>query len=323
MMNRVSKQDVEFDAEGTTLRGWMFKPGDSRAPLAAVVMSHGYNCIKELYLDKYADIFCQEGFVVLAYDHRNFGDSDGEPRQELDPWKQLRDYRHAITFLQTQSFVDPARIGIWGTSYAGGHVLVVAAIDKRVKCVVSQVPTVSGYRGMLRRIQPGAWEKQRRLFDEDRLNRFLGKPPKMVPMITDPNAPGEASHSSADAWDFFTGKNAPASDRWRFDKWRNEITLRSIEMYSEYEPGSYIERIAPTPLLMLVASNDVIAITDEALSAFNAAREIKKLHLLPGGQFSAYTDQFDSCSDEAREANGLRSICEAKPTRLVRPGSTN
>jgi len=163
MMNRVSKQDVEFDAEGTTLRGWMFKPGDSRAPLAAVVMSHGYNCIKELYLDKYAEIFCQEGFVVLAYDHRNFGDSDGEPRQELDPWKQLRDYRHAITFLQTQSFVDPARIGIWGTSYAGGHVLVVAAIDKRVKCVVSQVPTISGYRGMLRRIQPGAWEKQRRL----------------------------------------------------------------------------------------------------------------------------------------------------------------
>src|SRR6266478_8835944 len=117
MMNRVSKQDVECDAEGTTLRGRMFKPGDSQAPLAAVVMSHGYNCIKELYLDKYAEIFCQEGFVVLAYDHRNFGDSDGEPRQELDPWKQLRDYRHAITFVQTLDGVDPERIGIWGASY--------------------------------------------------------------------------------------------------------------------------------------------------------------------------------------------------------------
>jgi hypothetical protein len=48
------------------------------------------------------------------------------------------------------------------------------------------------------------------------------------------------------AWDFFTGKNAPEEDKWRFKKWRNEITLRSLEMYSEYEPGAFIERIAPT-----------------------------------------------------------------------------
>jgi uncharacterized protein len=48
------------------------------------------------------------------------------------------------------------------------------------------------------------------------------------------------------AWDVFTGKNAPEEDKWRFKKWRNEITLRSLEMYSEYEPGAFIERIAPT-----------------------------------------------------------------------------
>jgi len=298
-MSDVARRDVEFVAEGTTLRGWMFTPGDAQGASPAIVMTHGYNCIKELYLDRYAEAFCRSGFAVLAYDNRNFGDSDGEPRQELDPWQQLRDYRHAITFLQTQSFVDPARIGIWGTSYAGGHVLVVAAIDRRVKCVVSQVPTISGFRGMLRRIQPGAWEGLRKSFDDDRMNRFLGKPPKMVPMVTDPNAPGEASHASADAWDFFTGKSAPAADQWRFKKWRNEITLRSIEMYSEYEPGSYIERIAPTPLLMLVGTHDVVAVTDEALAAFNAARGIKKLHLFPGGHFSSYTDQFDDCCREA------------------------
>ena len=300
-MNSILKQDIAFNAEGCTLRGWLFKPNNISTPLPAIIMSHGYNCIKELYLDKYAEIFCQQGFCVLVYDNRNFGDSDGEPRQELDPWQQIKDYRHSISFLQTQSFVDPNRIGIWGTSYSGGHVLVVAALDKRVKCVVSQVPTISGYQGMLRRIQPGAWDTQRQQFDEDRLNRFLGKPPKMIPMITDPNVPGAASHASADAWEFFTGKNTPAFDQWRFKKWRNEITLRSVEMYSEYEPGSYIERISPTPLLMLVATNDVVAVTDEALAAYNRAREIKKLHLFSGGHFSAYTDQFDSCSYEAIE----------------------
>lgn len=137
--------DVEFDAEGATLRGWLYRPrtGDSVAPV--VVMAHGYNCLKEFYLDRYAEAVANAGHVVLAYDHRCFGDSEGEPRQELDPWVQVRDYRHAITFAQTLDGVDPDRIGVWGSSYAGGHVLVVAAIDRRVGCVVAQVPTISGW----------------------------------------------------------------------------------------------------------------------------------------------------------------------------------
>lgn len=95
------------------------------------------------------------------------------------------------------------------------------------------------------------------------------------------------------------GKLAPPEDQWRFKKWRNEVTLRSIEMYSEYEPGSYIERIAPTPLLMIVADHDVVAVTDQALDAFNRARGIKKLRLFSGGHFSAYIDCFEDLSNEA------------------------
>lgn len=142
------------------------------------------------------------------------------------------------------------------TSYTGGHVLVVAAIDKRVKAVVSQVRTISGWRGMLRRIQPDTWDQLIKDFNEDRQNRYLGNSPKLVPMIQSPNKKQFASHATCDAWNLFTGKNAPEEDKWRFENWRNEVTLRSIETYSEYEPGSYIERDAPTPLLMLVAEKD-------------------------------------------------------------------
>lgn len=296
--NKYTVQDIEFNADGTLLRGWLYRPKLAKIS-PAIVMAHGWGCIKEFYLDKYAEVFASTGYVVLVYDNRNFGDSDGEPRQEIDPWQQVRDYRHAITFMQTQPFVDPNKIGIWGTSYSGGHVLVVAAIDKRVKCVVSQVPTASGWRGMLRRVFPDNWKTTLEKFNQDRLDRFSGKSPMLVPIIADPNHKGEASHASADAWEFFSGKHAPANDQWRFKKWRNEITLRSIEMYSEYEPGSYIERIAPTPLLMLVAENDVVAVTDEALEAFNRARGIKKLRLFPGGHFSAYTNLFNELSSEA------------------------
>jgi len=290
---------VEFDADGTTLRGWLYRPRGRATTAPAVVMAHGYNCIKELYLDRYAAAVADAGHVVLAYDHRNFGDSNGEPRQELDPWMQVRDYRNAITFVQTLDDVDPERIGIWGTSYAGGHVLVVAAVDRRVRCVVAQVPTINGWQSTLRRIAPQALPGQRDAWDADRLERYKGNPPKMVPMVVDPAVGGAASHASADAWDFFTGKNAPDEDKWRFRKWRNEITLRSLEMYSEYEPGAFIERIAPTPLLMVIGDADVVCPTDLALAAFNRAGEPKRLELYPGGHFSAYTDQFDRAAKAA------------------------
>ncbi len=292
-------ENIEFNAEGVLLRGWLYRPTSVTIQVPVIVMAHGYNCIKELYLDKFAEVFAESGFAVLVFDNRNFGDSEGEPRQELDPWQQVKDYRHAISFMQTQSWVDPNRIGIWGTSYSGGHVLVVAALDKRVKCVVSQVPTISGWETTLRRVRPSDLAQLRAQFDQDRMDRFKGSPPKMLPMITDPNDKSQASHSSLDAWEFFTGKSSAAEDQWRFEKWRNEVTLRSVEMYSEYEPASYIERIAPTPLLMLVAENDVVAVTDQALAAFNRARGIKKLNLFAGGHFSAYLEQFAALSEEA------------------------
>ena len=293
--------EVEFDAEGVTLRGWLYHPQSAASAAPIVIMAHGYNCLKEFYLDKYATAIASAGLFVLCYDHRNFGDSDGEPRQELDPWVQVRDYRHAITFVQTLDGVDGNRVGVWGSSYAGGHVLVVAAVDRRVGCVVSQVPTISGWQTTLRRTAPPALASQRRAFDTDRLERFRGGAPKTVPMVVDPAEGGAASHASADAWEFFTGKNAPAEDKWRFRKWRNEVTLRSLEMYSEYEPGSFIERIAPTPLLMIVGDRDVVCPTDLALEAFNRAREPKRLELYPGGHFSAYTDQFERAAGAATE----------------------
>ena len=77
----------------------------------------------------------------------------------------------------------------------------------------------------------------------------------------------------ADAWNFFTCKNAPEEDKWRFKNWSNEVALRSLEMYSEYEPRAFIERIALTPLVMVVGEAHVVRHTDLALAAFNRAGE--------------------------------------------------
>src|ERR1700761_9768913 len=116
-------------------------------------MAHGFPAVKEMYLDRFADAFAAAGLGALVFDNRNFGASDGEPRQEIDPWQQVSDYRDAITFAETLEATDPERIGIWGSSYSGGHVLVVGAIDRRVKCVVAQAPLASGHDNALRLIR--------------------------------------------------------------------------------------------------------------------------------------------------------------------------
>src|ERR1700730_12070278 len=149
------RTDIEFKTEdGITLRGWHYLPHSRPGKVPTIVMAHGFSAVKEMYLDRFAEAFANAGLASLVFDNRNFGASDGEPRQEIDPWRQVRDYRHAITYARTRPEVDRERIGIWGSSYSGGHALVVGAIDRRVKCVVSQVPLISGYRNLQRLGRP-------------------------------------------------------------------------------------------------------------------------------------------------------------------------
>ena len=258
-------------------------------------MAHGFAAVKEMYLDKYAEVFAEAGLGALVFDNRNFGASDGEPRQEIDPWVQVRDYRHAITYARTLPEVDRDRVAVWGSSYSGGHVLVVGAIDRRVRCVVSQVPLISGYRNILRLVRADFLAPTRAQFDEDREARFAGKPPAMMTVVAeDPMAP--CALPTPDSWEWFS-----ETGRTRAPAWRNEVTLRTLEMLTEYEPGSYIDRISPTPLLMVVAAGDHLAVADEALAAYSRALEPKKVVILPGGHFDAYTKDFGVASSAARD----------------------
>ena len=141
----VERTDVELAAEGgITLRAWLFQP-DRPGLHPAITMAHGYPGTREHGIERFARAFADAGFVVLLHDHRCFGASDGTPRQDVDPWRQIADWRRAISFLEAHPAVDPGRIGLWGTSFAGGHAIVLGATDRRLKCVVAQVPTINGY----------------------------------------------------------------------------------------------------------------------------------------------------------------------------------
>jgi len=287
------RREVEINAEGIKLRGWMYVPDRASGAVPAIVMAHGFSAVKEMYLDRYAEVFSAARMAALVFDNRNFGASEGEPRQEIDPWQQVRDYRHAITWVSQQPGIDRARIGVWGSSYSGGHALVLGAIDRRIKCVVSQVPLVSGSQNLKRLVRADMAAPMRAQFDADREARFGGAAPMMIPVVSE-DPLGPAALPTADSWSWFvdTGKS-------RAPSWRNEVTLRTVEMLGEYEPGSYIERISPTPLLMIIADGDHLAVADEAFAAYNRALEPKRLLVLKGGHFDAYVKDFEASSSAA------------------------
>lgn len=287
------KADVRFPAEGgIELSAWLFVPEhQAAAPLPAISMAHGYAGTKYHGLEPMAAAFASEGFVVLLHDHRGFGDSGGEPRHDINPWQQITDWRRAISYLQERPDVDDNRIGVWGTSFSGGHVIVLGATDRRVKAVVAQVPTVDGHASGLRLVAPEAADELEARFAHDERAQLRGEPPATHAVVA-VNPAARSSYRAADAVSFYL---RPVPD----GVWENKVTVRSARWFRMYVPGSFIERVSPTPLLMLVADHDQLASTDLALEAYERALEPKRLVMTRGGHFDPYLSEFDTASRAA------------------------
>ncbi len=164
-----------------------------------------------------------------------------------------------------------------------------------MKAVVAQVPLVNGYENIRSLVRSDFIGGFREMFDADRDARFRGEAPGMVPAVSE-DPLGPVAMPTPDSWKWFTETHQD-----RAPSWRNEITLRSVEMLSEYNPESTIERISPTPLLVLVAEDDVLTPTELTLAVYHKAREPKKLVILPGGHFDAYVKGFDASMVPARD----------------------
>jgi uncharacterized protein len=291
--DRVTREDVEFHGDqGVALRAWLYQP-PGLGPHPGITMAHGYAGVREHGLDRFARLFAEAGFVVLVHDHRGFGHSDGEPRNDVDPWRQINDWRCAISYLEALPRVDAHRIGLWGSSYAGGHAIVLGATDRRLRAVVSQVPTTSGYQQSLRRVPPDQESALEASFVDSDRRTFNGEPPPVQAVASaDPDV--AAAYRSAEAIAFFTQPIPPGV-------WHNEVTVRSTRAARMYEPGAWIDRVSPTPLLMVVGLQDTITVTALALETYERALQPKRLVTIPGGHFDPYLDQFTAASTAARD----------------------
>ena len=289
------RTDIAFDAEdGTTLRGWLYVPGDGEGPHPTVVMAHGFSAVKEQTLEDLAEVMAAQGLACVVYDHRNLGASDGTPRQDIDPVAQHRDMRTAITYASGLDAVDEDRIGIFGSSYSGAHVLVVAATDQRVRCVVSQVPLVDGFANIARLNTADGFLELLDTLDAERTARFEGAEPVTLPVCTD-DPDGVAAFPGEHTYNYFHHSTDRAPN------WRNECTLRSIDLALSYDVTPFMARIAPTPLLMILASVDTTTPTDLALEAFDLAHEPKQVMIVEGQHYDVYVKEFERTSAAAAQ----------------------
>lgn len=151
-------------SEGTKLAAELFRPaGKDDEALPTVIMCHGWGGTAEM-LRPDAAAFARAGFFVVTFDYRGWGQSDGrvvltkpakrgkpgeafaaevkEIREVVDPLDQTTDLLNVLHWVQGEKGCDTKRLGLWGTSFAGGHVVHAAARDPRVKALVSQVPAL-------------------------------------------------------------------------------------------------------------------------------------------------------------------------------------
>jgi alpha-beta hydrolase superfamily lysophospholipase len=132
-------EQVQFESEGATLRGRLYRPANGAADAPAIVMAHGFGALAVWLTDLAVDL-AEAGFAVLLFDHRNFGESEGEPRFGFDTLLQIRGYRDAITFLEKQPGIDKQKIVAWGESASSLVVQFIGVFDKRVQAVIAHTP---------------------------------------------------------------------------------------------------------------------------------------------------------------------------------------
>src|SRR5687767_360445 len=175
--------EVFFSSGGLRCAADLYLPDGAKAgaKLPGLVIGHGFTVVKEGLVEQ-GRRFAEAGFATLAIDYRNFGRSEGEPRGQLFPLNEAEDYRNGITYLESRPEVDPERIGIWGTSFSGGLVMYVGAVDRRVKAVVSQVPVVDGWGWMKLMRSEDNFEELVRRVERDRHRRSQGEPGERIPV---------------------------------------------------------------------------------------------------------------------------------------------
>ncbi len=273
MMTMVKWKDVWIGE----IHSWEHERGDS-----CIVMGHGFGAVKDMLM-MYAEKF-GEHFSLVLFDYRHFGRSKGEPRQLIDVRKQLEDWRSAVEYAKSKY----KRVAIWGSSFSGGHVLMIAS-ERDVDAVVAQVPLVDGME--VAKAMRARGPRFMALGLLDLLLSPLGG--LKVPIAGDKGLlPSDYLKVVEDVrrrcpWDV---------------PWENYTYPRVVLSIPFYRPIKRVDRIK-CPVFYLVAEDDAVTPPGAVLRAAERTKRAEVMKV-KGGHFDVYLRFFDEASD--RELEFLR-----------------
>jgi uncharacterized protein len=285
----MEKRTVNFYSEGARLEGDLFLPADLKAGerRPGVVLCHGFTGVRSVILGDYAKVFVEAGFVTLTFDYRGFGGSEGA-KWRLIPLEQIDDIRNAISFFESLPEVDPERIGLWGTSFGGGHAPYAAAVDTRIKAAVGQVGFGDGERFLLDTRRFGDRAELMRKVADDRGRRAVEGTGDRIDPVDALNS-NQTRAFLAPAL-----KAAPAM--------KCDLSWETMEKTLEYKPIDIVDRIAPRALLLIGARDDDLCKIEGYEKLYVRAREPKKLVVLPITHYEIYSGKwFEESSRLARD----------------------
>jgi pimeloyl-ACP methyl ester carboxylesterase len=267
-------------------------------------MAHGLGGTRNASLEPYAERFAVAGFYVVLFDYRYLGDSDGEPRQLISIGRQIEDWRAAIAFARSTAGVDAERIGLWGCSLSGGHVMVAAARDKSIAAVSAQCPMLDGAasaRMATKRAGLAMSLRMARAALLDAVRAAMGQPPYYVPLVT---PPGDLAAMATD--DAYSGCMAivPAG-------WRNEVAARLFLALPFYRPLRYAREVT-CPALLIACAHDSVVSTKAATETAARMNGRARLITLPIGHFDIYLGAWFERSS-AEQIAFFKSVLQGSP----------
>lgn len=198
--------EASFDSGGLNCAATVYRPSGSVGSAGCVVMGNGVTLTRKDGIPDYAQRIADAGFVVLAFDYRNWGDSGGEPRRWVSIPRQLADWRAALNYARGLDGVDADRIAVWGMSLGGGLALRTAAADGRIAAAIALVPMADGLAFLLHPAPPGVrarmtWRAMRGALTRSAVTVPVAGPPRSFALLAAPEAlSGFERVASANGW---------------------------------------------------------------------------------------------------------------------------